>query len=91
MYKEINRGNGLVEIADEPEHMTIQRIHIKRRYEETPLDDFLFILGIVLFIAVFCFAVPLVQHSELLFLLLLVSAVACLMAVSFRAGTKRGR
>ena len=91
MLKEINRGNGLIEIADEPEHMTIQRIHVRRRYKESPVDDVLFILGIALFAVVLCFGVPILQASELLYALLVVGMVGCMMVVAYRSGTKRGR
>jgi hypothetical protein len=91
MLKEINRGNGLVEITDEPETMTIQRIHVRRRYKENPLDDILFILGIVLFSVLLCFGIPILQASELLYVLIMAGMVACMMYVAYRSGTKRGR
>ena len=91
MLKEINRGNGLIEISEQPEHMTIQRIHVRRRYKENPLDDVLFILGVVLFVTLLCFGVPILQTSEALYMLLLVWMVVCMMTVAYRSGTKRGR
>lgn len=91
MLKEINRGNGLIEISEQPEHMTIQRIHVRRRYKENPLDDVLFILGVVLFVTLLCFGVPILQASEALYMLLLVGMVVCMMTVAYRSGTKRGR
>ena len=93
MINEINRGNGMTQLVEWPEEMEIKRIHVrrKRKVEESPLDDVLFLLSIILFTAVFIFAVPLVQWSELAFLLLVASAFACGMVLSFRAGKKRGR
>ena len=93
MIKEVNKGNGMTQIIDWPEEMEIKRIHVRRKHkvEESPLDDILFILSIILFTAVFIFAVPLVQWSELVFLSLLVSAFACTIVISYRAGKKRGR
>jgi len=93
MIKEVNKGNGMTQIIDWPEEMEIKRIHVRRKHkvEESPLDDILFILSIILFTVVFVFAVPLVQYSELLFLSLVASAFACGMVLSFRAGKKRGR
>lgn len=93
MIKEVRRGEGMTQLIDWPEEMEVKRIVIRKRHkvEESPLDDILFILSIFLFTAVFVFAVPLVQYSELLFLLLVASAFACGMTLSFRAGKKRGR
>lgn len=93
MINEVNRGNGMTQLVEWPDQMEVKRIHVRRKHkvEESPLDDILFILSIFLFTAVFIFAVPLVQYSELLFLLLVASAFACGMVLSFRAGKKRGR
>jgi hypothetical protein len=93
MINEVNRGNGITQLVEWPEEMEIRRIHVRRKkkVEESPLDDILFILSVILFTIVFVFAVPLVQWSELAFLLLVASAFACGMAVSYRAGKKRGR
>lgn len=93
MINEVNRGNGMTQLVEWPDQMEVKRIHVRRKHkvEESPLDDFLFILSIILFTAVFIFAVPLVQWSELAFLSLLVSAFACTIVISYRAGKKRGR
>ena len=93
MINQVDRGNGMTQLVEWPEEMEIKRIHVRRKHkvEESPLDDILFILSIILFTAVFVFAVPLVQYSELLFLSLVASAFACGMVLSFRAGKKRGR
>lgn len=93
MIKEVRRGEGMTQLIDWPEEMEVKRIVIRKRHkvEESPLDDVLFLLSIFLFTAVFIFAVPLVQWSELAFLSLLVSAFACTMVISYRAGKKRGR
>lgn len=91
MIREIHRGNGLTEIGDYPEHMEIQRIHIRRKYKESPIDDILFILGLVLFTLLLCFGVPILQASEIAYVLILVAMLVCLMTVAYRSGTKRGR
>jgi len=93
MINQVDRGNGMTQLVEWPEEMEIKRIHVRRKHkvEESPLDDILFILSIILFTAVFVFAVPLVQWSELVFLSLLVSAFACTIVISYRAGKKRGR
>lgn len=93
MIKEVNRGEGLTQLLDWPEQMEVKRIRIRKKHkvEESPLDDVLFLVGLFLFVILFCFAVPLVQYSELLYMLLLVVAVGCLMTVAFRSGKKRGR
>lgn len=67
MINEINRGNGITQLVEWPDQMEVKRIHVRRKHqvEESPLDDILFILSIILFTAVFIFAVPLVQWSEL--------------------------
>lgn len=93
MINEIDRGNGMTQLVEWPDQMEIRRIHVRRKHkvEESPLDDILFLLSILLFTIVFVFAVPLVQWSELAFLSLLVSAFACTIAISYRAGKKRGR
>ena len=93
MINQVDRGNGVTQLIEWPEEMEVKRIHVrrKRKVEESPLDDILFLLSILLFTIVFIFAVPLVQWSELAFLSLLVSAFACTMVISYRAGKKRGR
>lgn len=93
MINEVNRGNGMTQLVEWPDQMEVKRIHVRRKHkvEESPLDDVLFLLSILLFTIVFVFAVPLVQYSELLFLSLVTSAFACGMVLSFRAGKKRGR
>ena len=93
MINQVDRGNGMTQLIDWPEEMEVKRIHVRRKHkvEESPLDDILFILSIILFTAVFVFAVPLVQWSEPAFLSLLLSAFACTIAISYRAGKKRGR
>ena len=93
MIKEVNRGEGLTQLLDWPETMEVKHIHIRKKHkvEESPLDDVLFLVGLFLFVILFCFAVPLVQHSELLYMLMLAVAVGCLMTVAYRSGKKRGR
>ena len=93
MIKEVNRGNGMTQIIDWPEEMEVKRIHIRKRHkvEESPLDDFLFLFGLFLFVVCFCFAVPILQASEAVYMLLLICMTVCLMTVAFRSGTKRGR
>ena len=93
MIKEVNRGEGLTQLLDWPETMEVKHIHIrkKRKVEESPLDDVLFLVGLFLLTVIFCFAVPLVQYSEPVFLLMLAVAVGCLMTVAYRSGKKRGR
>lgn len=91
MIREIHRGNGLTEIGDYPEHMEIKRIHVRRKYKENPMDDALFILGLALFTLLLCFGVPILQASEIAYVLILVAMIVCLMTVAYRSGTKRGR
>ena len=93
MIKEIHRGNGLTEICDQPEHMTVQRIHVRRKYkvEESPLDDFLFLFGLTCFALLLCFGVPILQSSEAVYILLLIGMIVSLMTVAYRSGKKRGR
>lgn len=91
MIKEVNRGEGITQLIDWPEEMQIQRIHIRRKYKESPIDDILFILGLVLFTLLLCFGVPILQASEIAYVLILVAMVVCLMTVAFRSGKKRGR
>lgn len=93
MIKEVNRGEGITQLIDWPEEMQIQRIHVRRRYrvEESPLDDIAFVLGIVLFTVMLCFGVVILQASELTYIVLLVSTMADLMYLAYRAGKKRGR
>ncbi len=91
MIKEIYRGDGLTEICDQPEHMTIQRIHVRKRYEESPLDDVLFIAGLILFTTMLCFGVPILQASEIIYCIIMIGMVGCLMTVAYRSGKKRGR
>lgn len=91
MIREIHRGNGLTEIGDYPEHMEIKRIHVRRKYKENPMDDFLFLFGLACFALLLCFGVPILQASEAVYVLLLVSMIVSLMTVAFRSGKKRGR
>lgn len=93
MIKEVRRGEGMTQLIDWPEEMQIQRIHVRRRYrvEESPLDDFAFILGIILFTVMLCFGVVILQASEMTYIVLLVSTMADLMYLAYRAGKKRGR
>lgn len=91
MIKEVNKGNGMTQIIDWPEEMQIQRIHVRRKYKENPMDDVLFILGLALFTLLLCFGVPILQASEIAYVLILVAMVVCLMTVAYRSGTKRGR
>lgn len=91
MIKEVNRGNGLTEIIDWPEEMQVQRIHIRRKVKENPMDDVLFILGIILGTVMMCFGVTILQASEAVYVVLLVATMADLMYLAYRAGEKRGR
>lgn len=93
MIKEINRGEGLTQLIEWPEEMEVKRIHIQKRHkvEESPLDDVLFILGIILFTVMLCFGVVILQTSEIAYVLILVAMLMCLMTVAYRSGTKRGR
>lgn len=93
MIKEVRRGEGMTQLIDWPEEMQIQRIHVRKRYkvEENPLDDVAFMLGIILFTVMLCFGVVILQASELTYIVLLVSTMADLMYLAFRAGKKRGR
>lgn len=93
MIKEVNKGNGMTQIIDWPEEMEVKRIHIRKRHkvEESPLDDILFLFGLTCFALLLCFGVPILQSSEVVYILLLIGMIVSLMTVAFRSGKKRGR
>lgn len=93
MIKEVRRGEGMTQLIDWPEEMEVKRIVIRKRHkvEESPLDDFLFLFGLACFSLLLCFGVPILQSSEVTYILLLIGMIVSLMTVAFRSGKKRGR
>lgn len=55
------------------------------------LNDILFVAGIAQFTALLCFGVPIMQTNSGIYCLLNIGMVACMVALGYRAGKKKGR
>lgn len=55
------------------------------------INDILFLSGIAQFTALLCFGVPIMQANAGIYCLLNLGMVACMVALGYRTGKKRGR
>lgn len=55
------------------------------------INDVLFLSGIAQFTALLCFGVPIMQANAGIYCLLNLGMVACMVALGYRTGKKRGR